>query len=60
MSARFYEPRHPNQTSLDALLEGTRQDTRKQSSEISSIVRRFHGHGLIAKISRTRRWKVTL
>jgi hypothetical protein len=35
-------------------------DTKKQSSKISIIFRRFHAHGLIAKISRTRRWKVTL
>ena len=35
-------------------------DPKKQSSKISRIFRKFHAHGLIAKISRTRRWKVTL
>jgi len=27
---------------------------------VSRIFRRLHAHGLIAKIPRTRRWKVTL
>lgn len=34
-------------------------DPRKQSAKVSRIFRRFHAHGLIAKISRTRRWRVT-
>lgn len=32
---------------------------RKQSAKVSRIFRKFHAHGLIAKIPRTRRWKVT-
>jgi len=35
------------------------KDPKKQSSKVSRILRKFHAHGLIAKISRTRRWKVT-
>jgi hypothetical protein len=35
-------------------------DPKKQSSKISRTFRRFHAHGLIAKVSRTRRWRVTL
>jgi hypothetical protein len=35
------------------------QDTKRESSKISRIFRRFHAHGLIAKIPRTRRWRVT-
>jgi hypothetical protein len=35
------------------------KDPKKQSAKISRILRKFHAHGLIAKISRTRRWKVT-
>lgn len=35
------------------------QDCRKESSKVSRIFRRFHAHGLIAKIPRTRRWRVT-
>jgi hypothetical protein len=34
-------------------------DQRKQSSKVSRILSRFHTHKLIAKIPRTRRWKVT-
>jgi hypothetical protein len=36
------------------------QDHKKRSSKVSRIFRRFHAHGLIAKIPRTRRWRVTL
>ena len=36
------------------------KDSRKQNSKISRILRRFRAHGLIAKIPRTRRWRVTL
>jgi hypothetical protein len=35
------------------------KDPKKQSSKVSRILRKFHAHGLIVKISRTRRWKVT-
>jgi hypothetical protein len=35
------------------------QDARKQSAKISRTFRRFHAHGLIAKIPHTRRWRVT-
>ena len=34
-------------------------DARKQSAKVSRIFRRCHAHGLIAKIPRTRRWRVT-
>jgi len=36
------------------------QDLKKASSKVSRIFRRFHAHGLIAKLPRTRRWQVTL
>jgi len=36
------------------------KEPKKQSSKVSRIFRRLHAHGLIAKIPRTRRWKVTL
>jgi hypothetical protein len=36
------------------------QDPRKESAKVSRTFRRFHAHGLIAKIPRTRRWRVTL
>ena len=36
------------------------KDSRKQSAKISRILRRFRAHGLIAKIPRTRRWRVTV
>jgi len=36
------------------------QDSKKASSKVSRIFRRFHSHGLIAKLPRTRRWRVTL
>ena len=39
---------------------GEGQDPQKQSSQVGRIFRRFHAHGLIAKIPRTRRWRVTL
>ena len=35
-------------------------DPQKASSKISRILRRFRAHGLIAKIPRTRRWRVTV
>ena len=35
------------------------KDSRKQSAKVSRILRRCHAHGLIAKIPRTRRWRVT-
>jgi len=34
-------------------------DQKKASSKVSRIFRRFHAHGLIAKLPRTRRWRVT-
>ncbi len=33
---------------------------KKQSSKISRTFRKFHAHGLIAKIPRTRRWRLTV
>jgi hypothetical protein len=34
-------------------------NSRKESAKVSRIFRRFHAHRLIAKIPRTRRWRVT-
>jgi hypothetical protein len=36
------------------------QDPKKASAKISRTFRCFHAHGLIAKVPRTRRWRVTL
>jgi hypothetical protein len=36
------------------------QDPKKASAKVSRTFRRFHAHGLIAKVPRTRRWRVTL
>jgi hypothetical protein len=36
------------------------RDPKKESAKVSRTFRRFHAHGLIAKIPRTRRWRVTL
>ena len=41
-------------------LRQCRKDSRKESAKISRILRRFRAHGLIAKIPRTRRWRVTV
>jgi len=35
-------------------------EPQKASAKISRILRRFRTHGLIAKIPRTRRWRVTI
>jgi hypothetical protein len=35
------------------------QDRKKQSAKLSRTFHRFHTHALIAKIPRTRRWRVT-
>jgi hypothetical protein len=40
-------------------LKSCPSDPGKQSSKVSRILRRFRAHGLIARIPRTRRWKVT-
>ena len=42
-----------------AYLRTCGKDPKKESSKISRTFRRFHAHGLIAKIPRTRRWRVT-
>ncbi|MBI4472972.1 MAG: hypothetical protein HY646_09915, partial [Acidobacteria bacterium] len=36
------------------------QNPKKASAKISRIFRRLRAHGLIAKIPRTRRWRVTV
>ena len=36
------------------------KNPKKASAKISRIFRRFRAHGLIAKIPRTRRWRVTV
>ena len=35
------------------------RDPKKRSAKVSRILSRFHAHKLIAKIPRTRRWRVT-
>ena len=35
------------------------QFLRKQSAKLSRLLKRFHVYGLIAKIPRTRRWRLT-
>jgi hypothetical protein len=35
-------------------------DPIKESAKVSRTFRRFYAHGLIAKVPRTRRWRVTL
>jgi hypothetical protein len=35
------------------------QAQRRQSASVSRLLKRLHRHGLIAKITRTRRWRVT-
>lgn len=37
----------------------TISDPRRQSAKVTRILNRFHAHGLIAKISHSRRWRVT-
>jgi hypothetical protein len=34
-------------------------DPKKASAKVGRCVRRLHAHGLIAKIPRTRRWRIT-
>src|SRR5213080_78158 len=34
-------------------------DPRRQSAKVTRIFNRFHAHGLIAKISHSRRWRLT-
>lgn len=41
-------------------LRTCRQDPKKESAKVSRTLRRFHALSLIAKIPRTRRWRVTL
>lgn len=42
-----------------AHLRACGSDCKKQSAKITRTFRRFHAHGLIAKIPRSRRWRVT-
>jgi hypothetical protein len=48
-------------TCLEAspLLRHPANDPKKQSAKVSRILSRFHAHKLIAKIPRSRRWRVT-
>jgi hypothetical protein len=41
------------------LLRSCAHDPKKASARVSRYFRRLHARGLIAKISRTRRWRVT-
>ena len=36
------------------------KNPKKESAKVSRILRRFRAHGLIAKVPRTRRWRVTV
>ena len=55
-----------NNRNIRAKLQSTQhlvscvKNRKKESAKVSRIFRRFHAHGLIAKIPRTRRWRVTL
>lgn len=40
-------------------LRGIRGHDRRQSAKVTRIFQRFHAHGLIAKIPRSRRWRTT-
>jgi len=40
-------------------LQNLADNQKKQSARVSRILSRFHAHKLIAKIPRTRRWRVT-
>jgi len=40
-------------------LQNSADNPKKQSARVSRILSRFHAHKLIAKIPRTRRWRVT-
>jgi hypothetical protein len=42
-----------------AHLGGVEADPRRASSRVTRIFQRLHAHGLIAKIPRSRRWRVT-
>ena len=41
------------------LLRSCANDPKKASAKVGRCFRRLHPHGLIAKIPRTRRWRVT-
>ena len=41
------------------LLRSCANDPKKASAKVGRCFRRLHAHGLIAKIPRTRRWRVT-
>jgi hypothetical protein len=59
--ARIREPRYPPTARLHPSFAALHQRSPKSpSSKVSRILRRFHAHGLIAKIPRTRRWRVTV
>lgn len=36
-----------------------RQESRRQAAQVTRLLKRLHVHGLLAKIPRTRRWRVT-
>jgi len=41
------------------VLRSCADDPKKASAKVGRCFRRLHAHGLIAKIPRTRRWRVT-
>jgi hypothetical protein len=56
---RFHQRRHPRTASIEAASASVRPRSPK-SAKIGRTFRRFHAHGLIANILRTRRWRVTV
>jgi hypothetical protein len=48
-----------SQLASACLLRSCADDPNKASAKVSRCFRRLHAHGLIAKIPRTRRWRVT-
>ena len=57
--ARPHQPRHADLARIDGSSSRLLPDPRKESAKVSRTFRRFHAHGLIAKIPRIRRWRVT-
>ncbi|MCI0421220.1 MAG: hypothetical protein L0312_18675, partial [Acidobacteria bacterium] len=45
---------------VETLINNPEEFPGKESAKVSRTFRRFHAHSLIAKIPRTRRWRVTL
>lgn len=60
MPTRLHKPRHPIAADRHTLAtRACADDPKKASAKVGRCFRRLHAHGLIAKIPRTRRWRVT-